>query len=352
MEASPDRPRLGQSPARISDAAAVMAIGSFGAPADSAESPKLAAFLDAWLDDVVARSVRPKTHASYRSIVGCHLKPALGHIRLADLRPGHVQAYLNAAIASGLAPRTVAYHRNILRQALGHAERIELVGRNVARLAVPPRIPRSTVSPLDPDEARRFLAAIAGDRLEAAYLLALAAGLRQGEILGLRWADVDLPGGTARIRVALQRVDGLFALVEPKSASSRRSVALPSIAVNALVVHRERQATERQTVPAPEPPFDDLIFTTTAGQPIDGINLTRRFQRILRQAGIRRQRFHDLRHACASLLLAQGVPARVVMETLGHSQISLTLDTYSHVLPALGRDAADRMDAVLRDGAA
>ena len=289
MDPNHSAPRLRQTSTRISEAAAATAIGLVGAPADSAgESPKLAAFLDAWLDDVVARSVRPKTHASYRSIVGCHLKPALGHVRLADLRPGHVQAYLNAAIASGLAPRTVAYHRNILRQALGYAERLELVGRNVARLVVPPRIPRSTVSPLDPDEARQFLEAIAGDRLEAAYLLALAAGLRQGEILGLRWSDVDLAGGMARIRVALQRVDGQFALVEPKSASSRRTVALPAIAVRALVNHRARQTTERLSVRAPEPPFEDLIFTTTAGGPIDGINLTRRFQRILRQAGIRR----------------------------------------------------------------
>jgi integrase len=316
-------------------------------PGPGAAPPTLGAFLDAWVADVVHGSVRPKTFASYRSIVRCHLAPALGHIALAELRPGHVQAYLNAATAAGLAPRTVGYHRNVLRQALGYAERLELVPRNVARLAVPPRIPRAEVVPLSPYEARRFLAAIRGDRLEAAYLLALAAGLRQGEILGLRWADLDFAAGTARIRVALQRVDGRFALVEPKSATSRRIVPLPSLVTEALFVHRERMVVERATVPPPAPPFADLVFTTTAGHPIDGINLTRRFQRILRGAGLPRQRFHDLRHACASLLLAQGVPARVVMETLGHSQISLTLNTYSHVIPALGREAARRMNAVL-----
>jgi integrase len=137
-------------------------------PAAPGEPPLLAAFLETWLADVVGGSVRPKTFVSYRSIVACHLAPALGHLRLDELRPGHVQAYLNAAAASGLAPRTVAYHRNILRQALGYAERVELVGRNVARLAVPPRIPRREVHPLTPPEARVFLAAIAGDRLEAA----------------------------------------------------------------------------------------------------------------------------------------------------------------------------------------
>jgi integrase len=162
----------------------------------------------------------------------------------------------------------------------------------------------------------------------------------------LRWSDVDLAAGTLRVRASLQRVEGVFAFVEPKSSTSRRLVPLPAIVGTALAAHRERQPklTGSRLI---DPTFADLVFTTSAGQPIDGINITRRFQRILRGAGLPRQRFHDLRHACASLLLAQGVPARVVMETLGHSQISLTLNTYSHVTPALGREAAERMDEVL-----
>ena len=309
-------------------------------------SPPLGQFLEAWLEDVVRRSVRPKTFVSYRSICRIHLIPALGSIPVAELRPRDVQAYLNAKAATGLAPRSVSYQRNILRQALGHAERTELVPRNVAKLAMPPRIPRREVRPLTPEEARTFLAAIAGDRLEALFVLAIGVGLRQGEILGLRWSDLDLETGTVRVRAGLQRIAGAFAFVEPKSATSRRLLPLPSIVTAALVAHRDRRAA--QPVPASvDPAFADLVFTSTAGQPIDGISVTRRFQRILRRAGLPRQRFHDLRHACASLLLAQGVPARVVMETLGHSQISLTLNTYSHVIPALGREAAARMDAVL-----
>jgi integrase len=314
--------------------------------ATTAAPPLLGPYLDDWLAETVRLSVRPKTFVSYRSIVRIHLIPALGHIRIDELRPLDVQAYLNAKAASGLAPRTVAYHRNILRQALGHAERIELVGRNLAKLARPPRIPRREVRPLSPDEARAFLGAISGDRLEALYLLAIGCGLRQGEILGLRWSDVDLDAGTVRVRAALQRVEGVFALVEPKSYTSRRLVPLPAIVLAGLVAHQERKLAERCPL-ALDPQFADLLFTTTAGQPIDGISVTRRFQRILKRAGLPRQRFHDLRHACASLLLAQGVPARVVMETLGHSQISLTLNTYSHVIPALGREAAERMDEVL-----
>ena len=307
---------------------------------------RLGPFLEGWLAETVRLSVRPKTFASYESIVRIHLGPALGHIELAGLRPGDVQTYLNAKAASGLAPRTVAYHRNILRQALGHAERTELVERNVAKLARPPRIPRREVHPLTPDGARVFLAAIVGEPHEALYLIALGVGLRQGEILGLRWADVDLAARTMQVRAALQRVDGQFAFVEPKSATSRRTVSLPAIVGTALVAHRARQAAEPERC-RPSGAFADLVFTTSVGRPLDGINVTRRFQRILRAAGLPRQRFHDLRHACASLLLAQGVPARVVMETLGHSQISLTLNTYSHVIPALGREAASRMDEVL-----
>ncbi len=234
------------------------------------------------------------------------------------------------------------------RQALGQAERWGLVTRNVARLAEPPRVPRRDVRPLTPDQARIFLDAIRGERLEALYIVALGVGLRQGQILGLGWEDVDLEGSVLTVRHALQRVDGRLVLVEPKSATSRRVVALPAFVREALRAHRTRQLHDRLL--AGSRWHDDpraLVFTTTVGTPLDGIAVTRRFQAHLAGAGLRRQRFHDLRHACASLLLAQGVSPRVVMETLGHSQISLTLNTYSHVIPALGRAAAERMDEAL-----
>lgn len=316
-------------------------------PLTSHQSLTVGAYLEPWLADVVARSVRPKTAHSYGQIVRLHLLPELGAIPLAELRPAHVQALLNTKAASGLAPRTVAYIRNVLRQALGHAERSELVGRNVARLAVPPRIPRREVHPLTPDEARRFLTAIDVERLRALYVVALALGLRQGEILGLRWRDVDLDARSLRVRAALQRVDGVLALVEPKSATSRRTLPIPALVADALVAHRAQTESEGIAEIEALPGVTDLVFRTTLGTPLDAISVTRRFQRILRRAGLPHQRFHDLRHACASLLLAQGVPARVVMETLGHSQISLTLNTYSHVVPSLARVAAERMDEML-----
>lgn len=309
------------------------------------------AFLESWLTEVVRGTVRPRTFVSYRYVVDLHLVPGLGNLPLATLSPADVQAFLNAKAASGLSPRTVGYLRGVLRGALGQAERTDLVGRNVARLARPPRIPRRRVSPLSVEEVRTFLATITGDRLEALYLVALGVGLRQGEILGLRWSDLDLECGTLTVRHALARIEGRLVLVEPKSATSRRVVPLPGFVRDALVAHRAYQATERLPLrPAPPDPFADLVFVTTHGTPLDGITITRRFQRLLADAGLPRQRFHDLRHACASLLLAQGVPARVVMETLGHSEISLTLNTYSHVMPSVGREAADRMDQLLGAG--
>jgi integrase len=315
------------------------------------EELTVGAFLEGWLSGVARVTVRPRTYVSYRYVVGLHLAPGLGDLPLAALSPADVQAFLNAKSASGLSPRTVGYLRGVLRGALGHAERTDLVTRNVARLARPPRIPRRRVSPLSVEQVRTFLTAIAGDRLEALYLVALGVGLRQGEILGLRWSDVDLDGGTLTVRHALARIEGRLELVEPKSVTSRRVVPLPAFVLDALLVHQVRQAGEPLPLrPAPPDPFADLVFVTTHGTPLDGITITRRFQHILAAASLPHQRFHDLRHACASLLLAQGVPARVVMETLGHSEISLTLNTYSHVMPSVGREAAERMDQLLGAG--
>jgi integrase len=201
---------------------------------------------------------------------------------------------------------------------------------------------------LDPAQARRFIELIADTRDEAMYLTALAVGLRQGELLGLSWRDIDLEASTLIVRNALQRVDGRMALVEPKSLTSRRTVVLPALVVGSLRRHRRRQMEERLVAGTRYGVDDwDLIFRTRIGSPMDGPTVNKRFQELLARNDLPRQRFHDLRHACASLLLAQGVAPRVVMETLGHSQISLTMNTYSHVIPALGRAAADRMDDIL-----
>lgn len=289
------------------------------------------------------------TYASYACLIRIHLIPELGHVPLAKLSPQQVQALLNRKLASGLAPRRVAMIRGVLRTALNQALRWGLVARNVATLVTPPRAAHFEVRPLDPAQARAFLDAVRGDRLEALYTVALALGLRQGEALGLRWDDVDVEAGVLHVRHALQRIDSKLQLVEPKSARSRRTIVLPDIVRDALRAHRVRQAEQRLGVGA-EWEETGFVFTTALGRPLNDSNVTHMFQRHLARAGLPHQRFHDLRHACASLLLAQGVGPRVVMELLGHSQIALTLNTYSHVLPGLQKQAAVQMDALLTNG--
>jgi integrase len=240
----------------------------------------------------------------------------------------------------------VLYVRGVLRRALNEALRWGLVARNVATLVQPPRVRRYEISPLDAEQAQRLLTAIRGDRLEALFSVALAVGLRQGEALGVRWQDVDLDAGVLRVRHALQAVDGQLMLVEPKTTRSRRTIQLPSLAVGALREHRARQSVER-TLAGDAWTDQDFVFTSQLGRPLHGATVTHRFQQLLAAAGLPRQRFHDLRHGCATLLLAQGVSPRVVMDVLGHSAITLTLNTYSHVVPALQTEAARRMDAAL-----
>ncbi|MDP9354013.1 MAG: site-specific integrase [Chloroflexota bacterium] len=307
----------------------------------------VAQFLDRWLAEVVQPTVRPKTHHSYAQLVRLHVKPALGHYQLAKLEPQHVQSFMNEKLAVGLSPRTVQYLRAVLRRALGQALKWGLVARNVATLVDPPRSVRHEIKPLTPVQAQTFLTAARGDRLEALYSVALALGLRQGEALGLRWSDVDLDAGTLVVRVALQRVGGKPQLVEPKTSRSRRTIPMPPTIVAALRAHKVRQLEERLLAGRRWDDSWGLVFASTIGTPLDARNVIRQFHRMLQVARLAPMRFHDLRHTCASLLLAQGVGPRTIMEVLGHSQISLTMDTYSHVMPEMRREAADLMERLL-----
>ena len=317
-----------------------------GLPVTNDERETVEHYLRRWLAETVRPRRRPRTYTTYEGWVRCHLIPELGRIRLVGLTPQHVQSMMNRELANGLSPRSVLHLRAVLRSALTQAVRWGILPRNVAALVDPPHVPKYEIHPLSPDEARAFLEMVAGDRLAALYTVALAVGLRQGEALGLRWNDIDLDHGSLAVRHALQRVNGKLQLGEPKTVLSRRTIALPPFAVTALRQHRGRQRQERLWEGA-QWQEHMLVFTSTIGTPLDGSAVTKRLQRLLREAELPKQRFHDLRHSAATLLLVQGVPARVVMETLGHSQISLTLNTYSHVSPALQREAATRMEELL-----
>ena len=291
--------------------------------------------------------MRRWTYLGYEVHVRLHLKPTLGDIRLEQLTPLHVQALLNRKLQDGLSPKSVRYIRGTLRNALNQAVRWGLVSRNAAALVDPPRVERYEIKPFTPDEARSFLSAIRGDRLEALYSVALTMGLRQGEALGLRWREIDLELGYLRVSKQLQRIDGKLQLVDPKTVGSRRTLVLPSSIVAKLRDHRIRQLDERLRAGA-NWRETDLVFSAMDGGALEGSTVTRSFHARLGAAGIAQRRFHDLRHSCATLLLVQGVSPRVVMDVLGHSEIGMTMNTYSHVIPELRRDAADRMDDLIR----
>ena len=304
-------------------------------------------FLSQWLDQVAQPRVRPRTYQTYEEVIRLHITPHIGHVPLVKLTPQRVQAWLGTRSKAGVSPRRCQYARVVLRIALQQAVKWSLVARNSAALVDPPRVERREITPLGPEQAKRLVEQCRGHRLGALFTVAVALGLRHGEALGLRWAeDVDMESGVLHVRQALQRRKGGIFFVVPKSKCSRRSVPMPAVVTAALKTHRVRQLEERM-VAGRRWVESGLVFTTRRGTPLDSSNVTKAFHELLATAGLPRIRIHDLRHTAATLLLAQGVSPRDIMEILGHSQISLTMDTYSHVLPALQREAAEQMDAVL-----
>lgn len=320
-----------------------------GSVADAGRPPTVEQWLDHWVGTIAARKVRPSTLEGYRSKIRATIVPALGQHRLDRLQPEHVEAFYVAAGEHLSAASVLQCHR-ILSRALKVAVQRGRLARNVCTLVDAPSVDREEVQPLGAVEARRLLSVAEGERNAARWSVALALGLRQGEALGLRWDDLDLDAGTLTVRQALQRIprQGLV-LVPPKSRAGRRTIALPTELHAALKAHRTAQLGER--LAAGELWQDrGLVFCQPTGAPIDPRRDWADWKALLRRAGVRDARLHDARHTAATLLLQQGVPARVAMQVLGHSQISLTLGTYSHVVPELATEAAERMGAALWGG--
>lgn len=304
-------------------------------------------FLDSWLDESVKPSVRASTLDRYTRDVRIHIKPDLGKKSLSKLTIQDIQALINKKQKAGCSPNTIRHFHAVIRKALNVACKWELVSRNVATLVDRPRIPHFEIQPLSPEQARAFLKAIKGDRLEAFYTVAVALGLRRGEVLALQWQDIDFEVEELRVRHTLQILrGGGWNLAEPKSRNSRRTLHLPKFAVQVLRDHRQRQLKERM-IQGSHWQDSGFVFTSEIGTPLDGNNVYKLYKQLLKDNDLPDIRFHDLRHTAGTLLLVQGVHLRVAMETLGHSQISLTMNTYSHVSSELQRDAAEKMDAIL-----
>jgi integrase len=293
-----------------------------------------------WLEESIRPNIDPSTYASYEQSIRVHIAPTIGMTPLAKLTADDVERWRNRLLASGKSPRTVQYAYDLLRRALTQAVRRKKIGVNVAADVDRPRVEREEVVPLSPEEAGQLLEAIKGHRLEGVLLVAMGTGLRQGEVLGLRWQEnIDFQARVIRVQRQLQEGE----LIRTKRPRSVRTIPMPSFVYDALKSQEERQDLARKAA-GDRWKESGLVFTSTVGTPLDGKNTTHRFQAILVKAGIRHQRFHDLRHACASLLLAQGVHPRVVMDILGHTSLDMTMGIYSHSNLALQREAMDRMD--------
>ena len=310
-----------------------------------------------WLHDYAEMKVAPTTLRSYRETIEGHLSPALGNGILRDLKAGDIQRYLSEKLRAGLSSTTVHYHGTLLREILRYAVRLEFLMRNPSQFVEIPRRRRMDMRVLDEEQTRLFLGeAKRTSPYYRLYLTAIITGMRQGELLGLRWRDVDLLGGMASIQQTFYRLSGnkkkgvrTEAIFKPpKSEKSRRRVALPPALVEELRGLHEEQGEYRQILGA-EYQDADLVFCQVNGKPLHAHNIVRRdMRKVLERAKLPRIRFHDLRHGSGSLDMARGVNPKVVQERLGHSTVAFTLQVYGHVLPGMREEAAqDLADQIL-----
>ncbi|MFI1470616.1 tyrosine-type recombinase/integrase [Streptomyces wuyuanensis] len=308
-------------------------------------SARLAEWLPYWLDNIVKPRRKLSTYDKYEAHVRLYLVPMLGSKRLESLGVADVRRFLVQLENKSTAATAKESHR-VLRTALSAACREELVTRNVAALVEPPRAKSRELSPWTLDETLDFLAAARKDPLYAAFVLAIAMGLRRGELVGLRWVDVDLDKRVLYVRQQTQRRRGVLYDDETKNRR-RRALPLPAMCIPPLRWHRMRQAAAKGRA-GERWQESGYVFTTRTGRPVEPRNVYRSFTRVADSAGLRVVRLHDARHGCATLLTAAGVAPRVVMEILGHSQISITMDVYTHVVHDTQREAISHMDRLLK----
>jgi integrase len=303
-------------------------------------------FLNDWLRDV-ASGKRPSTYIRYEQLLRLHVLPALGSRPIGRVNPKELSALYAAKRRTGLSPASIERVHSALHRALADAVRWGLMPRNICDLVKPARAPKYEARTFSIEEAQRFIAAAENDPLRALYLLAISTGMREGELLALKWQDLDLDARRLEVRRSIRRISGTgFVEFEPKSVRGRRLVVLSSIAADALRQHRVTQAEERLRAPAWDD--QDRVFPNQVGRPVEPGNLrNRHFYPLLVRAELPHIRFHDLRHSAATLLLAMGVHLKIVQEMLGHSTITVTADLYSHVLPSMQQEPAEKMGALL-----
>ncbi len=308
-----------------------------------------------WLPHAATR-VRHSTHVRYAGLVRTHIVPRIGRVKLAKLRPAHCQAVLDAMTAAGQSSASVLQAHRVLSSALRQAVRWQVLATNPAAGATPPRVERRHLEVPDAPAVRRLLEEARETESFVPLLIAAATGMRRGEVLGLRWRDVDLGAAKARVVATLQRVRGELVFVPPKTDQGRRTISLPPFAVEALRGHRKAQ-NERRLLLGEAWSDLGLVVDRGDGLPLDPDTFTHAFERFAERAGIRAPKtktrpahganLHSLRHAYATTMLLSGVHPKVVSEALGHSNVAFTMRVYQHVLPSMGEQAAAAIEAAL-----
>jgi integrase len=310
----------------------------------------VAKYLDKWLETSVKPRVRPRTYDDYVSLMTRYIREPLGAIKLAELRPIDIQKVYLSMQERELSPRVIRYTHAVLSSALKQAVKWDMLHRNPASSVDLPRMVRKEMKAMSPTEASRFLEAVKDTRQYALFNFALTTGMRPQEYLGLKWSDIDFEKGAATVRRAIvwkREKGGGWAFAEPKTPRSRRTIPLPASTVKALLEHKRQQGIQRLRTGS-EWQDHGLVFPTSIGTPYTLSSLTNKWLKpALAKAELTGFSLYSLRHTHATLLLANGENAKVASERLGHSTIVLTLDTYSHVLPDMQQQAADRIEKLL-----
>ncbi len=327
---------------RLADLLHQLDTGTFIKPSKTT----LGEFLERWLEDY-RPNLSPRGFERYQGIISSHLVPGLGSITLTQLRPEHLQKHYTAKQNDGLSARTVRYHHAVLHVALKTAVQWGLLARNPADAVSPPRARRTEMQTWNEDDITRFLEVAKDSPYYTLFYTALFTGMRRSELLGLKWGDVDFILSQICVSRSLHHLkDGSYIFTEPKSAKSRRTIALPPSATLLLKEHQEKHELERVMLGIPSTD-SDLVFSTLEGKPLRPNTVTRAWTTLAAHAGLKVIRLHDARHTHASIMLKQGIHPKIVQERLGHASIQMTLDTYSHVAPGLQEAAANRFDELV-----
>jgi integrase len=329
----------------LSNTLTAMSTGMFVEPVKLSVSE----YLNKWLEMAAKPRLRERTFNDYSEKLDRYVRPVIGSQKLADVRSLDVQSIYAAMAARNLSPRTIRYTHAILGSAFKQAVRWNMLQRNPCDGVELPRMERKEMQAFSPEEVTRFLTAAAEDDHCALFALAVATGMRPEEYLALKWSDLDLEARTVTVtRTLVWRKGGGWYFGEPKTARSRRTITFPDPLAKLLRTHKAKQSEIRFKLGASYS-SENLVFATVEGTPLNIRNLTQRhFKQILKRSNLSATfRLYDLRHTCATLLLAANEHPKVVSERLGHASITLTLDTYSHVLPSMQQAASDKLERIL-----